>query len=86
MLGKLGKPAKLQCHVTGLPVPMVSWLDSSGDIIKSSSKHSIEISDFSDGKVTSSLHLHNLSAEDMGHYTCLSSNLMGEGEDTLLIL
>ena len=75
--GELGGSAKLQCHVTGLPVPMVSWLDSAGHTIRSSSKHSIEISDFSDGKVTSSLNLYNLSKADMGSYTCLSSNSLG---------
>ena len=75
--GELGGSAKLQCHVTGLPVPMVSWLDSAGHMIKSSTKHSIEISDFSDGKVTSSLNLYNLSEADMGSYTCLSSNSLG---------
>ena len=73
-----GHNATLQCHVSGVPVPHVSWMNiRTGDMVRSSSSHSVSISDFADGLITSSLQFFNISTLDYGQYSCYATNYLG---------
>ena len=49
-------------------------------LFRTSDRVSLEIDDFSDGKVSSKLVFHQLSEEDYGRYSCNATNVLGSAQ------
>ena len=74
-----GYPASFQCHVAGVPVPLITWQHvPSGEVIRSSSQHSVSINSYSDGVINSVLTFYNVTQSDFGQYRCLAENIQGK--------
>ena len=77
-----GYSTHLTCQVTAVPVPAVSWYSLGSyqepTMIKSRGDLSISIKDYKDGRMTSSLILHNVTQDHYGGYSCNATNTEGE--------
>ena len=77
-----GHSTHLTCQVTAVPVPAVSWYSLKNNqepaMIKSRGDLSISIKDYKDGRMTSSLILHNVTQDHYGGYSCNATNTEGE--------
>jgi hypothetical protein len=77
-----GQSTHLTCQVTAVPVPAVSWYSLKKNqepaMIKSRGDLSISIIDYKDGRMTSSLILHNVTQDHYGGYSCNATNTEGE--------
>ena len=77
----LGFPAVLSCQISGSPPPVIIWhkIDRDNKKARVRTNDTIEIllSDWSDGHMTSSLNIDNVSRTDYGHYVCTASNSQG---------
>ena len=77
-----GQSTHLTCQVTAVPVPAVSWFSLKNNqepaMIKSRGDLSISIKDYKDGRMTSSLILHNVTQDHYGGYSCNATNTEGE--------
>ena len=73
-----GYTATLHCHVSGVPVPLITWTQvKTGEAVRSSSQHSVSISNFSDDLISSSLSFYNVTHDDYGEYACNAENYLG---------
>lgn len=67
-----GEEVRLECKVTGLPMPDVQWYKD-GEVVQPS-EH-VEVESAKDG--TQRLVLHNAKLEDIGEYRCEATNIAG---------
>ena len=77
----LGREARLECLVTGAPVPAVTWYrvnNTGAKVIRSSENIEIIISDYTDGVITSSLVMESMAGSETGEYVCSARNIHGK--------
>ncbi|EDW78831.1 uncharacterized protein Dwil_GK12503 [Drosophila willistoni] len=65
-----GELVQLDCEVSGLPRPQITWMHNTNEISETESKTQILLS--------GTLVIHDVNANDMGIYQCLGRNEMGE--------
>ena len=77
----LGREARLECWVTGAPVPAITWYrvnNTVAEVIRSSENIEIIISDYTDGVITSSLVMESMTGSEAGEYVCSARNIHGK--------
>jgi len=86
----LGHPAHLTCQVTAVPVPAVSWYKLNPSLepvmIKSQGGLAINIQDYKDGRMISSLMFHNVTQANYGEYSCNATNTVGQASAVLQLV
>ncbi|XP_073989981.1 lachesin-like isoform X2 [Rhodnius prolixus] len=78
----LGTDVQLECYVEAFPNTINYWLKSNGEMLLHGSKYSI-MESRSTYKVLMWLVIRTFSKEDIGTYTCVSTNSLGKAEGTL---
>ncbi|XP_024084893.1 lachesin-like isoform X1 [Cimex lectularius] len=78
----LGTDVQLECYVEAFPNTINYWLKSNGEMLLHGSKYSI-MENRSTYKVLMWLVIRSFSKEDIGTYTCVSTNSLGKAEGTL---
>ena len=80
-----GYPVTLMCHVSAVPPPVITWYrwynnsnsDIEMEVLKTHDGIDISISNFTDGKITSSLLIDDVHESDFGQYICVAHNIHG---------
>ncbi|XP_071544091.1 lachesin-like [Panulirus ornatus] len=80
-----GSDVTLECKVEASPKPVTFWQNSQGEMLMSSSKYSVKEEHNKPGgyAVHMRLTIHDLTAPDIGHYTCVAKNSIGEVDSTI---
>ncbi|XP_051531864.1 neurofascin-like isoform X6 [Myxocyprinus asiaticus] len=63
-----GEQLLLECIAAGVPTPTINWFKRGGDL----PLQKVKLENFN-----KTLHIHNVSEEDSGGYTCMASNKIG---------
>ncbi len=74
------KPAKIECEVIGIPVPVVEWYKD-GQPIEKSDKIQIDVRN----KVLNTLMIKSVEPENAGKYTIKAKNSIGEAEVSITL-
>jgi len=77
-----GRETILECRITAYPHAVNYW-QKDGRRIISSSKHRIEAYDDGENKLTLSLRIVNIDADDYGRYDCIAANALGTDQQTI---
>jgi len=77
-----GRETILECRITAYPHAVNYW-QKDGRRIISSSKHRIEAYDEGDNKLTLSLRIVDIDADDYGRYDCVAANALGTDQQTI---
>ncbi|XP_005091399.3 limbic system-associated membrane protein [Aplysia californica] len=79
-----GRSTILECQITAYPHSLNKWRRNGEDIIRGS-KYSTELYNEGANKVTLSLKVQSLTAEDYGEYECVSENALGRDSQSMLL-
>jgi len=77
-----GRETILECRITAYPHAVNYW-QKDGRRIVSSSKHRIEAYDEGEHRLTLSLRIVDIDAEDYGQYDCIAANALGTDQQTI---
>ncbi|XP_050698516.1 lachesin-like isoform X2 [Eriocheir sinensis] len=80
-----GKDVTLECKVEASPKPVTFWQNSQEEMLMSSPKYNVTEEHQRPGgyAVHMRLVIHNLTAPDIGHYTCVAKNSIGEVDSSI---
>jgi len=78
----LGRETILECRITAYPHAVNYW-QKDGHRIISSNKHRIEAYDDGNNKLTLSLRIGDIDADDYGRYDCIAANARGTDQQTI---
>nr|XP_053627361.1 lachesin-like [Cherax quadricarinatus] len=80
-----GSDVTLECKVEASPKPVTFWQNSQGEMLMSSSKYVVREEHKKPGgyAVHMKLTIHDLTAADIGLYTCVAKNSIGEVESNI---
>ncbi|XP_005092372.1 limbic system-associated membrane protein isoform X5 [Aplysia californica] len=80
-----GKDTILECTVTAFPHAVTLWQKDGVQITTSTLKYRVEVYDEDANQLTLSLRVFNIEESDFGAYTCVSSNTLGEDQETMYL-
>ncbi|XP_049766338.1 lachesin-like [Schistocerca cancellata] len=78
----LGTDVQLECFVEAFPNTINYWVKNRGEMLLDGVKHHVEEERFS-YKVHLRLTIRNITAKDLGTYTCVSTNSLGHNDGTV---
>lgn len=79
-----GDSIKLECHVEGLPEPIIFW-EKDGRILQHNNSNNTDFLTYFDGE-RATLTIEHVYPEDEGEYTCVASNNIGRAYSSACII
>jgi len=78
--GMINDSVMLSCTATGIPLPTITWMDESDNMMLMGSDMIID-----SATILSTLTLSNLQDDDFDNYTCTATNMFGSDNVTALL-
>ena len=80
---EIGQPLILECNITGNPISLKFWLSPKGP--NATFDHTLEIVNH-ETCITAAMKIMKVKLEDLGTYTCVGGNNLGNDTATVTVL